>query len=254
MTSPFDALVEDYDAARPSYPAELFAALPRLVGLAGLAGVRVVEIGAGTGIATRELVRHGAQVLAVDVAGQMLRRLLVRVPGVAAVQGSAEALPVRDRAADLVCAAQAWHWVAVPAATREVCRVLRPGGALAIWWNDVAGEGLGWYEGQQERLEARSPGYRRDYRRRDFVGELAATGLFDQLCEARFSWERELDPATYERWLRSKSYVAALGAGLEAFLAAERRSMAAAFPDGRIREPFRTWLCVARVGRSPGIA
>ena len=51
----------------------------------------------------------------------------------------------------------------------------------------------------------------------------------------------------YETWLRSKSFVAAIGDRLEDFLAAERRSLLRSFPDGRIIEPFRTILVVARV-------
>ena len=59
------------------------------------------------------------------------------------------------------------------------------------------------------------------------------------------TWARELDWPTYERWLRSKSYVAALR-DRDGFLAAERASLAEAFPDGRIVEPFRVQLVLAR--------
>jgi hypothetical protein len=55
-----------------------------------------------------------------------------------------------------------------------------------------------------------------------------------------------LDWPTYEQWLRSKSYVQAMN-DLEGFVAAERDSLAEAFPDGRIVEPFRTSLWVARL-------
>ena len=62
---------------------------------------------------------------------------------------------------------------------------------------------------------------------------------------AETTWTRTLDWPTYERWLRSKSYVAALP-DPAAFLAAERASLAEAFPDGRIVEPFRVRLVTAR--------
>jgi len=75
----FDPLVDAYDAARPSYPADLYDAIDRMAG--PLAGARVVEIGAGTGIATRGLRDYAADVLAVDIGPGMLRRLRERTPG-----------------------------------------------------------------------------------------------------------------------------------------------------------------------------
>lgn len=241
----FDPLAADYDAARPGYPDALYDELPRLTRLS-LAGARVVEVGAGTGKATAGLVARGARVLALDHGSAMLARLRTGLPGVAAALADAHRLPVRDGAAELVCYAQAWHWVEVATAAAEVARVLRPGGALAVWWNDVAAEGEPWWQAQQDRLEAASPGYRRDYRERSYAAELVGTGWFGPVYAASIGWHRELDLDGYETWLRSKSYVAALGAGLGDFLAAERASLAAAFPGGVVREPFRTTLYVCR--------
>lgn len=239
--SPFDALVDDYDRARPAYPHGLYDALPPL------AGARVVEVGAGTGIATRALRARGADVLAVDVGIGMLARLRSNDPGTPAVVADWHALPVRDGAADLVCGAQAFHWVRVDEAAAETCRVLRPGGALCVWWNEVDAQDRDWWQAQQDRLEAGNPAYRRHYRDgRDYGAELAATGRFaDVRGPVTVAWERELDLDTYAAWLRSKSYVAALGDALPAFLAAERASLGQAFPDGVVREPFVTRLWVA---------
>ena len=140
--SPFDALVDAYDAGRPTYPNELYDAIERLAH--PLRQAAVIEIGAGTGIATRALLQRGARVFAVDIGEQMLRRLRTRTPGQPAVLGTANALPFADASADLVCAAQAWHWVDVDRAGPEVRRVLRPGGALAVWWNNVTADGQQW--------------------------------------------------------------------------------------------------------------
>ncbi len=243
--SPFDALVDAYDAGRPSYPVELYDDLERLS--RPLRGADVVEVGAGTGIATRALEGRGARVVALDLGAAMLSRLRDRSPRTPVAVADAHALPLHDRTSDLVCFAQAWHWVRVPAAVAEVRRVLRPGGALATWWNDVSAADSPWWQAQQNRLEACSPGYSRDYRRRDWAAELAGVPGVGSVAIATRDWIRELPLDDYETWLRSKSYVAALGDRLEEFLAAERASLRAAFPDGVVREPFRTVLVVARV-------
>jgi SAM-dependent methyltransferase len=242
----FDPLVDAYDTARPGYPDQLFRDLERLGGRT-LAGADVIEVGAGTGIATRSLLDRGARIVAVDIGELMLARLRRHTPVLPVLRGDGEALPFRAAVCDLVCYAQAWHWVRVPVAAAEAARVLRPAGALAVWWNDVDADGLRWWQRQQERLEEMSPGYRRDYRRRPFADELRWTGHFTEVVTLSFRWWRRLDIDHYLTWLRSKSYVASIGDRVEDFLAAERRSMLRAFPDGLVVEPFRTLLVVARV-------
>lgn len=233
----FERLVDDYDAARPTYPAELYAALP------AVAGRDVLELGAGTGLATAGL--RDARLVLSDLGPNMLRRAVEKT-GLPAVVARAEALPFADAAFDLVCGAQMWHWVDVPAASAEAARVLRPGGALAVWWNELDAAGERWFQDQQDRLEAADPAYTRTYRQRPYADELRATGLFSSVASWEGRWSRELDWPLYARWLRSKSYVAQLD-DPEAFLAAEQASLAEAFPDGRIVEPFRVQLHVATV-------
>jgi SAM-dependent methyltransferase len=240
--SPFDALVDAYDAARPSYPTELYDAIERLA--YPLAGADVVEIGAGTGIATRALRERGAHVVAVDIGVQMLQRLRQRDPSQPAVLAVAEALPLRDDSADLVCAAQAWHWVDVDRGAPEVRRVLRPRGALAVWWNNVIADGVPWFEAQQQRLEGMNPAYSRDYRAHSYDEPLARYFASVEVVTTR--WSRTLPVADYLVWLRSKSYVAAIGERLQEFLDDEEASLRSAFPDGVVVEPFEARLIVAR--------
>ena len=234
----FEALVEDYDAARPGYPDALYDALPPL------AGAQVLELGAGTGKQTPGLLARSARPVSTDLGPKMLGRLHARHPDVPVAVARAEALPFAARSFDGVCGAQMWHWVDVAAAAGEVARVLRPGGWLALWWNDLDAAGERWYDEQQDRLEASGTGYSRDYRTRAYDEELRATGLFARVDTWTTRWERSLDRPLYERWLRSKSYVDALP-DREGFLAAERESLGRAFPDGRIVEPFRVRLVTA---------
>ncbi len=245
MTSLFDPLVEFYDAARPSYPDALFESLAALT--RPLLGARIVEVGAGTGIATRGLRERGATVLPLDHGAAMLARLQAR--GAAfppAVQADAHQLPVRSGWADLVCYAQAWHWTDYPRAAAEAARVLRPGGALAIWWNLVDAEGLDWVARQRARIDRANPGWGQgQHHSRPWVAEFESLGWSAQT--ATCSWTRSLHLDEYLVWMRSKSYVAAIGGQrLEAFLAEERESLLRAFPEGVVQEPFVTELYVLR--------
>ncbi len=243
MTSLFDPLVDFYDAARPSYPDALFGDLERLA--QPLAGARVVEVGAGTGIATRALRSRGAIVLPVDHGAAMLARLQARDAAFPpAVRADAHALPVRDGWADLVCYAQAWHWPDFQRATSEAARVLRPGGALAVWWNLVQADGVDWLASQHERLQAANPGWGWGaHHDRDWAVEFASLGWPVQTASRK--WTRSLTVDDYLIWMRSKSYVAAIGGErLQAFLDAEEASLREAFPGGTVVEPFVTELYV----------
>ena len=97
--------------------------------------MRVVDLGAGTGILTGALARLGADVVAVEPDQAMLAELRRQLPGVRAVEGSAEALPMPDQSADAVLCGQAMHWFDLDRALPEMARVLMPGGVLAGMWN-----------------------------------------------------------------------------------------------------------------------
>jgi len=125
----FDGVADEYDRARPSYPPEAAA------WLAGTVPADVLELGAGTGKLTEELVGLGHRVLATDPLGGMLQRLRARVPGAAPALARAERIPVRRRSFDRVVAGQAFHWFDAERALPEIARALRPGGQIALAWN-----------------------------------------------------------------------------------------------------------------------
>ena len=125
----FGPEADAYDRSRPTYPDEA------AVWLTGERKLRIVEIGAGTGLLTEKLAALGHDVIAVDPLPAMVRRLRRRAPGVTAVTATAERLPVRSRWADVVVVAQAFHWFDHDEALPEIARVLRPGGELSLVWN-----------------------------------------------------------------------------------------------------------------------
>ena len=224
----FEDLVEDYDAARPSYPQPLYDALGPLGDC--------LELGAGTGIASVELAQRSRLVVS-DPGPRMLAKGVAK-HGRPAVVCRAEALPFAGSAFDTVCGAQMWHWTDEPAAT-EVARVLRPGGRLLLWWNESDADGLPWWDAQQDRLEAGNPLYTRGYRETDYNAQLQH--LFATEPPTPFHWSRSLSLELYDRWLRSKSYVQKLE-DVDGFVGACIEDLRQVFPDGQVVEPFVTRL------------
>jgi SAM-dependent methyltransferase len=129
----FDAAAAAYERYRPEYPEP---ALRWVVDRLGLEpGARVLDLGAGTGKLTRGLAALGLDVVAVEPGAAMLEQLRAAVPGVEALQGSAEAIPLPDASVDAAAAGQAFHWFDRERALPELRRVLRPSGGLGLLWN-----------------------------------------------------------------------------------------------------------------------
>jgi SAM-dependent methyltransferase len=117
-----------------------------LAPVSGAQPVRVADVGAGTGILTGALARLGADVVAVEPDQAMLAELRRQLPGVRAVEGTAEALPLPDQSVDAVLCGQAMHWFDLNRALPEIARVLTPGGVFAGLWN-VDDDRIGWVAG-----------------------------------------------------------------------------------------------------------
>jgi SAM-dependent methyltransferase len=88
-------------------------------------------------------------VIAVDAAPAMLSELRRQLPGVEALTGTADRIPLADRSVDAAFVAEAFHWFGTAETCREIARVLVEGGALALLWNRAA-----WREQDHPWLEA----------------------------------------------------------------------------------------------------
>lgn len=121
-----------YAEHRPDYPADGI----RWV-LAGAAhpARRVLDLGAGTGKLTEGLLNLGVDVAAVEPDPYMLAELNRRLPGVSALEGTAERIPLPAASLDAVLVGQAFHWFDRDTALTEIARVLRPGGVVGALWN-----------------------------------------------------------------------------------------------------------------------
>ncbi|HVT42321.1 MAG TPA: class I SAM-dependent methyltransferase [Acidimicrobiales bacterium] len=94
-----------------------------------------VDLGAGTGALSRLLVDRADEVIAVEPDDRMRAVLTEGVPGVRAVAGRAESMPLPDATVDAVIASSSWHWVDPEPALHEVGRVLVDGGTVAAVWS-----------------------------------------------------------------------------------------------------------------------
>jgi SAM-dependent methyltransferase len=139
--SSFGAAAAQYAQHRPAYAEAAIRWC--LAPVSDAQPVRVVDLGAGTGILTGALVQLGADVIAVEPDQAMLAELRRQLPAARAVEGSAEALPLPDRSVDAVLCGQAMHWFDMDRALPEIARVLTPGGVLAGLWN-VDDDRVGW--------------------------------------------------------------------------------------------------------------
>ncbi len=134
----FDEVPELYDRVRPAYPDELFADLVTITGTSARSSV--LEVGCGTGLATRWLAAIGCAVTAVEPGPGMAavaRERLASFPNVAVEVSSFEEWDDRGRRFDVVLAASAWHWVDPSIGWQPARDVLRPGGWMALLGNVV---------------------------------------------------------------------------------------------------------------------
>ncbi len=134
----FDEVPELYDRVRPAYPEELFADLAAISGIGE--GSCVLEVGPGTGQATRPLAGLGCSVTAVEAGPGMAalaRRNLAGLPGVEVETARFEDWDDRARMFDAVLAASAWHWVDPAIGWARAHDLLRPQGWIVLLANVV---------------------------------------------------------------------------------------------------------------------
>ena len=162
----------------------------------------MLELGAGTGKLTGQLVALGHDVHATDPDAAMLAKLSDRLPEVRTSQASAEEIPAGDRSYDVVVCAQAFHWFDHARALPEIARVLKPGGHLSLVWNQ-RDERVPWVRklgaiiGTQDQL-------------REPAAVLDASSLFDEVEEAEFRFRQQVDQHSIKDLVLSRSNIVTL--------------------------------------------
>jgi trans-aconitate methyltransferase len=199
----FGEVADDYDAFRPGYPAETFDAIIEFGGLH--AGDRALEVGAGTGKATRPMLARGLEVHALEPSPGMadvLRRNGVDAEA-ARFDDYAPTAPFR-----LLYAAQAWHWVRCDDRYERAAAALQPGGTIALFWNQprewdgelgAANDAL--YERYAPHMRRMTEKWKLDFT----IDEIANHPAFTDATKHTTPWQEHYSAADYVRLLGTMS-------------------------------------------------
>jgi SAM-dependent methyltransferase len=190
-----------YDSARPEYPAEAVEFLVATLELD--VSAHVLDLGAGSGIFSRQLLPYVARVTAVDPSESMRAALRETSPRIEVLEGRDTQIPMADSNVAAVFAAQAFHWFDVDRALAEIHRVLIPGGGLGLLWNE-RDESVEWVSdlGRAMQWDRRQP-----YRVGMDFSEQIRRGTFGDIERRQFAHSQLLDHEALYRRVLSTSYI-----------------------------------------------
>jgi len=206
----YGEVAELYDRARPGYPDEL---IEDVVRAAGAPAPRALEAGAGTGKATVAFARRGLRIVALEPNADMAAiasDVCATYPDVDVVVATFEQWQPPAAVAgsfDLVAAAQSWHWLAPDLRCTKSAALLRPGGALALFWNLPAWEDTELRDALDEVYAARAAGlgaapmFPRLHAPGDggrIVEEIESSGAFGPVDQRSYRW---VQPYTTQEYL-----------------------------------------------------
>lgn len=201
-TELFSSKSEDYSKFRPSYPD---VAVDWLFEKCG--DVQTLDIGAGTGIFTKVLLRKFSKVSAVEPNDDMRAQFRKFLPEIVCFSGTGEATGCPDASVDLITVAQAFHWLDAERFKAEAMRILRPGGKIAIVWNTSCENDF-----TRERnsvCQKYCPGFRSGHAGKHTAAEGDAflrNCYFKSVEVVAFDNPFKMDRCTFEGNIRSRSY------------------------------------------------
>jgi len=207
----FDQIAEQYDTYRPAYPEPLIEAIIDRTGIDG--GSSLLEIGSGTGKATRMLAERGFQVHCIEPGANLIRvaeRHLERYPRVTFENTTLEKWEISENTFDVVFSASAFHWVSKETGYSRVDRALKEGGYLALFWNNSDNSHTDLCIEINRVYDRCVPEMQRDHNSAQYhiqqrEDELKGCGLFDYLMTARYPWQRRYTTEQYIGMLNTHS-------------------------------------------------
>ena len=236
----FSRRADVYERGRPGYPDAVVDLLRRHGGLS--AASRVVDLAAGTGKLTRQLAQVSARCVAVEPSAAMRSMFTEQVPGVPVVAGVAESIPLLTATCDVLTAAQAFHWFDAGRSLAEIVRVLRPGGTVALLWNE-RDEDVPWMAEVGRLL--RTVGDAPYWRALEYFPALARSPDLVDVVRESLRFNVPVDRSGLVDLVASRSYVNVLGADDRTHVLDQVAQLAGTLSEP-IVVPYRTEVLLAR--------
>ncbi|MBA3332288.1 MAG: class I SAM-dependent methyltransferase [Actinobacteria bacterium] len=254
LRATFDDVADEYGLVRPAYPVELFGDLVDLAGLP--ARGRLIEIGCGTGEATRPLAERGFEITCIELGfnvAQVARRQLEPFANVKVVNAAFEEWEPECGGFDAVVAFAAFHWIDPEVRLSKPARLLCDGGALAVtdWQDTLPEDGDGFFIEVEEDYAAVVPEWGTEPPRRpDCIADrvkdhIEASGLFQPVRARRYLWEVVYTADDYVSFLNTRSSYRLLDGSNRLELFRRIRQRIQARPAQSVRKAFLADLNVA---------
>lgn len=248
----FNEIAEIYDQVRPPYPADLFDELFSLLPVEP----EIVEVGPGTGQATKDLLGRGASVHAIEIGPATGAKLRSNLPSdrLRISVGDFEATAVAS-GADAVFSATAYHWISRPAQTDRPAVILRPGGVLAIV--DLiqvdSPDDLGFFAAAQPIYQRYGQGHggpRAPTRGRvdpTIRAVLEADRRFESIAVRRYDWNQRYSSSDYRNLMQSYSGTQMMDPSARLGLLDDVESFILSGFDGYVTRPLVVTLTTANL-------
>ena len=252
-TQRFSSRVSDYVKYRPSYPPGVLEVLRQRANLSPTSVI--ADIGCGTGISSRYFLQAGCSVIGVEPNAAMRNAAVESLAGESrfrAVDGSAERTTLPDESVDLVTAAQAFHWFDREAFRAEAVRILRPGGTLALIWNDRLLTGSPFLVGYEKLLLDFGVDYLAVRHNNISDPDLAKFFHPTEMDKAVFPSEQSFDYEGLLGRLESSSYCPPKGhANYPKIVAALKKVFDETAENGQVRMEYETLVYFGQIKPSP---
>ena len=248
----FGDVADVYDEIRPTYPAAVFDEFFALLG----SRPGVLEVGPGTGQATKDLLARGAVVDAVEISPSMAARLRSNLPSerLHVRVGDFETIDLAPESVDAVFSASAYHWISPAAQLDRPALVLRSGGVLAVVGviQVDSPEDRGFYAAAQPIYErygqghADPPAPARTDAEPTIQHALISDPRFREVEVHRWDWDQTYTAAGYRKLMLSFSDTNMMAAGDREGLLDDMESFIDSHFDGHVTRPLVVTLTTAR--------
>ncbi len=206
----FNRVAELYDEVRPGYPDELIADIVKLSGIP--ADGRILEVGCGTGQATRPFAEQGYHMVCLELGDRLAAlaaRNLAGFPDVEVVNTAFEQWTPERRSFDLVISGTAFHWIEPALGYAGAAEALNPGGTLALFWNFHVRPDCEPFASMQALYRRYAPAMAEFVPWEVWLGQRKAefeeSGRFGPVQERRYRWESESNADEYIRGMGTQS-------------------------------------------------